>query len=94
MLVVSFERDWVQLCQLVERQFRFPIRQWESDNNILTAKLTPKRIRGPFLRLWPAQTLDPNKIPFRHKKRPKTRTLQERALSCLSALANTGYPST
>ena len=60
---VSFERDGMQLCQLVKRQFRFPSRQCESDNNVLTAKLAPQRgIRRPLLRLGSAQTLDPKHL--------------------------------
>src|SRR5688572_22670120 len=65
----------MQLRQLIERQLRFPIRQWKSDNNVLTAKLAPKRIRGPLLRLRSAQPIDPNQIPLSHNKRPRTRTL-------------------
>ena len=60
----------VQLGQLTKRQFRLPIRQREADNNILTTKLAPKRIRRPFLRLWSAQTLDPDKVPLSHNERP------------------------
>jgi len=72
----SFDWDRVQLCQLIERQLRFPIRQGEPHNNVLTAKLAPQRIRRPLLRLRSAQTLDPNKVPLRHKKRSKSRTLR------------------
>ena len=32
------------------------------------ATVAPERIRGPFLRLRPAQTLDPDKIPLGHDK--------------------------
>jgi hypothetical protein len=86
----SFERDGVQLCQLVERQFRFLIRQGEPDDNVLTAQLPPKPIRRPLLRLRPAQTFNPNKIPLRHRKRPKTRTLRkcDRCLSYCPSPAN------
>src|SRR5215471_14104203 len=66
--------DRVQLCQLVERQFCFAIRQREANNHVLTAELSPKPLRGPFLRLGSAQTLDPNKIPLRHLTRPRNRS--------------------
>ena len=82
---ISYARNGVQLCQVVERQFRLLIRQGKPDDNVLTAQLTPKRIRTPLLRLRPAQTVDPNKVPLRHKKRPKARTLRNCGLSyCLS----------
>jgi len=60
----------VQLGQLTKRQFRLPIRQRKADNNILTTKLAPKRIRRPFLRLLSTQTLDPDKVPLSHNERP------------------------
>jgi hypothetical protein len=43
--------DRVQLHELVERQSRFPIRQWEANDDVLTAKLAPQRIGRPLLRL-------------------------------------------
>ena len=66
-----FYWDRMQLGQQAKRQFRFPIRQWEADNNVLTTKLAPKRIRRPFLRFRSAQTIDPDKVPLTHNKRPK-----------------------
>ena len=56
----------MQSCQLIEREVRFLISQRETDDDVLTADLPPKPIRRPFLRGRPAQTLDPNKVPFRH----------------------------
>jgi hypothetical protein len=66
----SLLRDRMQLRQLVERQFCVLIRQLESDDDVLTSKLAPKPIRGPFLRLRSARTFDPNKVPFGHGERP------------------------
>src|SRR5688500_11518746 len=71
----SLARDRMQLRQLVERQLRVPIRQLEADDDVLTSKLAPKRIRGPFLRLRSARTLDPNKVPVGHGKRPLADTV-------------------
>jgi len=61
----------MQLCEVVERQSRFPIRQRKANDDILTAHLPPKSLRRPFLRLRSARALDPDKIPVCHVKRPK-----------------------
>jgi hypothetical protein len=71
----SLARDRMQLRQLVERQLRVPIRQLEADDDVLTSKLAPKRIRGPFLRLRSARALDPNKVPVGHGKHPLADTV-------------------
>src|SRR3954452_3778637 len=56
----------MQLCQLVERQFRLAIRQHVAHNDVLTAKLAPKGIRRPLLRHRSARTFDPNEVPLHH----------------------------
>jgi hypothetical protein len=61
----------MQLRELVERQFGFPIRQGKANNNILAAHLPPKSFRRPFLRLRSAQALNPDKVAVCHVERPK-----------------------
>jgi ribosome-associated toxin RatA of RatAB toxin-antitoxin module len=74
----SLARHRMQLGQLVERQFCILIRQLESDDDVLTSKLPPKPIRGPFLRLRSAWTLEPNQIPLGHDKRPLASSIDRR----------------
>jgi hypothetical protein len=59
----------MELCQFVEREFRFLVRQCVADDHVLAAKLSPKRIRRPLLRRGAARTFDPDEILLRHDKR-------------------------
>ena len=58
--------------QFIERQMCFRIAQREAHNDILATELPPDPVRGPFLRHGSAQPLDPDEVPFRHRRTFRT----------------------
>src|SRR5262245_24359434 len=72
--------------EFVERQMRLGIAEFETDDDVLTAGLSPQPVGRPFLRLRSAQAFDPDKIPLRHastfRTGPSAADLRYRQFRC------------